>query len=367
MSWFDRRFMAVKSELGAARVAPIADEAEEIRVTEGSLRPTRIPLRTLALFLVGALAVGGLLYTVGVDYVASLLGTLGWSAPLVLLPHAFISFFDALGWARTLGHNRRRLSIGRLYCIRHAGEAISNLTPSAGLGGEPLKAYLLRRHGIQAGDGVASLVIAKTAMVCSQFLFTLLGLFLFLSFLGLLQDRAPTLVLAVAAALAICVVLVVGQRRGFAARTVRLVERLRIGGAWLARLEQQAEAIDDALVRFYRDDPRGFATTLALDMTAWLLGATEVMFLFYLMGVACDWRQALIIESLTQATIAASAIIPGGLGVQEISGTVICRALGIGEAAGAALMLLKRGREMVFTAIGVALISWLARGTAAKQ
>lgn len=358
--------MAAKTELTAEnRVA--VDQEVEARVGR-SIRSPRIPGRTLAFFLLGAIAVGALLYHVGVDDVATLLATLGWSAPLVLLPYGVMSLFDALGWARTFsGHGRRRISLWRIYCIRHAGEAISNLTPSAGLGGEPLKAYLLRRHGLEAGEGVASVIIAKTAMVCTQFVFTLLGLFLFLESLGLLRDRAPMLIGACLLALAAGVALVIGQRRGLAARAVAVFDRLGIRWAFVKRLEAQAEAIDRAFVRFYRDDRRGFAVTAGYLMIGWTLGIGEVMFLFYLMGVTCDWRNALIIESLTQATMAAAAIIPGGLGVQEISGAVLCRFLGIGEAAGTALMLLKRAREMAYTAIGVALISWLARGTAADE
>lgn len=360
--------MATKTNLTAAGAAAAVEARTEEEKVAISLRPARLPGRTIALFLLGALTVGGLLYHVGIDDVSGLLGELGWRAPLVLLPYAFISLFDALGWARAISEDgRARISLWRIYCIRHAGEAISNLTPTAGLGGEPLKAYLLRRHGVEAGDGVASVVIAKTAVVCSQFLFTLLGLFAFAEWLGLLRDRAPMLAAGGVGAIAICAVLIFGQRRGVAAKIVRLFDRIGARWSFVEKLERQAKAIDEALLRFYRDDPKGFVLATCYHMTGWLLGVGEVLFFFALMGVACDWRQALMIESLTQATMAAAAIIPGGLGVQEISGTVICGMLGVGEAAGAALMLLKRGREIAFTAIGVALISWLSRGTSAQQ
>lgn len=358
--------MGAKSELTVAARATV-DEAEEVRV-EGAIRSPRLPGRTVALFLLGAIAVGGLLYHVGIDDVADLLATLGWYAPLALVPYAVTSLFDTLGWMRTFSHHgRNRMSMWRVYFIRHAGEAISNLTPSAGLGGEPLKALLLRRHGLDAGEGVASVIIAKTAMVCTQFVFTLVGVYLFLESLGLLRARAPMLIAAGVGAALVCVILVILQRRGLAARVVRLLDRLGVRWAFVKRLEAQAEAIDRAFVRFYRDDRGGFAITAGYLMIGWLLGVGEVMLLFFLMGVTCGWRDALIIESLTQATMAAAAIVPGGLGVQEISGAVLCRILGIGEAAGAALMLLKRGREMAYTALGVALISWLARGTPANQ
>jgi putative membrane protein len=328
-----------------------------------AVSPPPVSRRTAALLALGVLAIAALVYHVGVGEVVTLLAALGWRAPLVVAPFAIISLVDSLALARALSrHGRRRLSLWRVYWIRQAGEAVSNLTPTAGLGGEPVKAYLLRRNGVEAGDGVAAVVIAKTAIVCSQFVFTLLGLLLFLDRLGVLRDRAPMLLGAALVALAVSAVLVFGQRRGLAAATVRLLDRIGARFQFVRRLERQAAAIDHALVRFYRDDPRGFVLTTAYHMIGWLLGAGEVMFLFYLMGVACDWRQAIIIESLTQATMAAAAFSPGGLGVQEISGTILCRLVGIGEAPGAALMLLKRARELVFTAVGASLISWLARG-----
>jgi putative membrane protein len=352
--------MPAKTRLSAADLAASVEDGGR-----GPLEalPGRIPLRTAALFLLGLLAVAGLVYHVGVSDIAALLASLGWRAPLIVVPYACISVFDALGLGRALGRRaRRRISLWRLYWIRHAGEALSNVTPTAGLGGEPLKAYLLRRHGVAGGDGVASVVIAKTAVICSQFLFTILGLLLLLGWLGVLRDRAPLLIAGGVLALLACAILIAGQRRGLAAASVHWLGRLRVDAPFVQRLERQAQAIDHALLRFYRDDRRGFAVATSYHMLGWLLGAAEVMLFFSLMGVSCEWRQAIIIESLTQATMAAAVIVPGGLGVQEISGTVLCRILGLGEVSGAALMLLKRAREVVFTSIGLALISWLSRG-----
>jgi len=353
--------MSAKTRASAAEPPALRARAAE-SPDAAEIQPPPTSRRTLILLLLGVAAIAGLVWHVGVGEVVALLAALGWRTPLIVLPFAFISLLDALGWARALSaHGRRRLSLWRIYWIRHAGEAISNLTPTAGLGGEPLKAFLLRRNGVPAGEGVASVVIAKTAIVSSQFLFTLLGLFLFVDHLGVLGDRVPMLIAGAVVAVAISTVLVLGQRRGAVAAAVRLLDRIAPRWAFVRRLEAQAAAIDHALLRYYRDDPRGFALTTAYHGAGWLLGAGEVLFFFWLMGVECDWRQAIIVESLTQATMAAAAFSPGGLGVQEISGTILCRLVGIGEAAGAALMILKRARELVFTAVGVSLISWLSR------
>jgi len=150
--------------------------------------------------------------------------------------------------------------------------------------------------------------------------------------------------------------IVAGQRRGLAVRGARALRVLGLDGALLGRLENRAAEVDTALAEFYREDPRGFFFAAAYSMVGWLFGAGEVMLLLFLMGLACTWREALIIESITQAAMVSAAVVPGGFGVQEFSGAVLCRFLGIGEAAGLALMLIKRVRELAFSVIGLALV-----------
>jgi uncharacterized membrane protein YbhN (UPF0104 family) len=80
-----------------------------------------------------------------------------------------------------------------------------------------------------------------------------------------------------------------------------------------------------------------------------------------LLGEPISLRDALIVEALPQPIRAVALIIPGGLGAQEVGGVALCSFLGIPEAAGVALWLLKRGRELVFDAVGLV---YLTRRTA---
>ena len=48
--------------------------------------------------------------------------------------------------------------------------------PAAYVGGEPLKAYLLKPYGVPMVEGMASVITAKTTMTLAQVLFILLGL-----------------------------------------------------------------------------------------------------------------------------------------------------------------------------------------------
>jgi hypothetical protein len=60
--------------------------------------------------------------------------------------------------------------------IRAAGEAVNAVTPTAYLGGEPLKAWLLKRHGVSLVPGLASVLVSKTALMLTQGAFVFLGL-----------------------------------------------------------------------------------------------------------------------------------------------------------------------------------------------
>ena len=52
-----------------------------------------------------------------------------------------------------------------MYVVRMIGEAYNNITPTASLGGEPVKAWLLKANwGVPLRDAGASLVIAKTTI-----------------------------------------------------------------------------------------------------------------------------------------------------------------------------------------------------------
>ena len=65
-----------------------------------------------------------------------------------------------------------------LWCIRQIGEAYNTITPLGTLGGEPIKAQLLKeRHGLSLKQGMASQVIARTTFLIALILFFIPGIF----------------------------------------------------------------------------------------------------------------------------------------------------------------------------------------------
>src|SRR5215813_11880095 len=146
----------------------------------------RRPWLYLAAVLGGITLLTFLVWNVGLGEIISHLSHIGWSAPLLFAPYIAIALCDAQGWLSAIPPSSpaRNVPLWRVSLARMAGEAINNLTPTANVGGEPIKVYLLRAHGLSTDAGLASIVAAKTALTISQIIFILLGLPFFLRRLG---------------------------------------------------------------------------------------------------------------------------------------------------------------------------------------
>jgi len=326
-------------------------------------RGTPALARTALAVLLGASLLTWLLYYTGIDEVVAQLQPLGASAPLVLLPYAVITWCDALGWRCAFpAPVAARVPLTVFNFVRMAGEAVNGLTPSATVGGEPVKVLLLRRWNVPASEAVASLFISKTALTVAQSLFVVLGM----SALFVRLHR-PDLVVAwlgvlLLATFGFAAGLVWLQRRGPASTLARMMGRLLPRSRTIGRLTAAASNIDQRLDEFYRFEHQRFQRAGAWHFLGWLIGVSEVLVITRLIDAPVSLLDATIIEGLAQVIRATAVVIPGGLGTQEVGGTALCVYLGMSEPSAVALWLLKRAREVVFDAVGLVYFAWAIRG-----
>ena len=204
----------------------------------------------LLLLCLGFALLAFMIHRVGLGNILGELEKLGPNAVLILIPYALVYTFDALGWRATLGDKIKEIGFPRLFITRMAGEAINYITPSAYLGGEPVKAYLLQKHGIPLVDGLASVVTAKTVMVISQVLFVLLGIGL--TFLNQPNSNGliPAAILVVSIVSLAAAFLVFAQHRGMFTGILWLLERMRLPSGFLKRREDQLKNLDQTILVF---------------------------------------------------------------------------------------------------------------------
>ena len=110
----------------------------------------------------------------------SLIKQMGWGLAAVLAAYLLVFLGDCVSWQILLhqvpASARSFLSLVR---IRAVGEAFNYVIPAGGMGGEPLKAVMLkRRFAMDYRDGAASLFATKTVNIIALVVFLLIGFIL---------------------------------------------------------------------------------------------------------------------------------------------------------------------------------------------
>jgi putative membrane protein len=300
------------------------------------------------------LALGLALFTTillyrGLREVAAALAVAGAGVFGVALFHVAPLIADALGWRRLLA-GPTQPSIWTMVRARWIGEAVNGLLPVLQIGGNVVKAGLVARAGVPGPCAGASVVVDVTLVVTSQVCFTVLGVIIFAAHLGggELWPAAATGAVLMACALGGFYAV---QRGGAFERLARGVQRMG-RGQWTSLVANGA-ALDDAIGALYADR-RAVAAAWAWHLASWLVGVGEVWLALRCLGHPVALADAVLLESLGQAVRAAAFAVPGALGIQEGGFLALGSALGIPPTTALALSLVKRVREIVLGAPGLA-------------
>lgn len=246
----------------------------------------------------------------------------------------------------------------RLWLVLMVGEAFNLLMPFGALGGEPFKAMLLKRHyDVSYREGTASLILIQTVNSLAQAPFAIIGAVLMLQ-ADILPDAIETGIIAATAAVTIFMVLV------YIALHMRFLAHLpaRLGASrWADRLARAIHILTDLeerLFHFVRNTPGRSLTALGFAFLSWILGAVEIYIVFAFLDVPITFAESWIIETVIVLVRSATFFVPGHIGVQDGALTMVGAALGGSNEIGLAMALIRRGRELFWAGIGLAIYGW---------
>lgn len=314
----------------------------------------------LAFLAVGVIALGGLIWHIGPSHVWETAERVGFGPfCIILLPLLVGYLLEAYGWRLTLGQWAGRIGFLRLFMVRMAGEAINVTTPTAMLGGEPMKAYLLKQDGVPMVDGLASVVIAKTIMVIAQILFMLLGLGLLLWVVGEGDYNVLAAFVSVGVLGFGVFLFLIIQRYGIGAGLLTVADTCRIRLQWLDARRPQFLALDHTIRNFYLQRRRTFVFALGVYFLAWLTEWFEVYAILYFLDAEVGWLSSLSIAAIAVLIKGSVSFIPGGMGAQEGGYLFLLMGFGYGEVTGITFALLRRIREVLWIVLGLLFLAGL--------
>jgi putative membrane protein len=301
------------------------------------------------LLAVGLAVVAWLVWDLGPGAVWEAIRVLSWRLAVVMLfPFCVAVAADTLGWRVLLPSCH--LPLATLAAARLAGEAVNLLTPTASVGGEPLKAYLVR-DGLPLEEGLASVVADKTTMVMGQAVFLAAGLAVAL----LALQPSTTVTIAMTALLVVEIVGVGGftmvQIRGGVAGAGRILHRLGVGRAESHR--ELLREVDGRLPRLYRERYVRVLVSALLHTLGWAVGGLEIYVVLTLADIPVSLTTALVVEAVGCAVRFVTFMVPGSLGALEGGNVAVFAAFGLPGAAGLSFSLVRRLREITWALIGL--------------
>ncbi len=337
-------------------------DSQRARSLQAFYRPMRPKLANLRVsivrFVLPVLGLGLfalLLSHVDAEELRHQLGAVGIAGFMAVLGvHALSFLCDVVLWQRSFPD--QRLTRGRwlmFYRIRLVGEAWNNALPLATVGGEPLKAHLLKAlYGIDYVASGTAFLIAKTANLVALVGFLAIGFACMLGDPRFAAFYQWTAGLGLAAFAIACGLLWFAQQ----GRLAQGIERLAPGSLHdsprLARALNVIQRFDAALVDGYRQSPRHMATLLLLAFATWVAGIFEIQIILNAVGHPVSSTDAWIVEAAAQLVRAAAFFVPAGVGVVDGSFVLIVGIVTGSTPLGMLVAIVRRARDVVWIGLG---------------
>jgi putative membrane protein len=297
---------------------------------------------SLSLAILGLLAGTLLVGWFGFGHVVHALLSVGWNGFGLLLAWQALLFL-LLGYAWDVIATRGGALLTPVFVWgRMVRDAATNCLPFASFGGFVLGARAVTLHGVPWPLATASVVVDATAEVLAQMVFAFVGLLILLT-----RDPSSPAAIPLAVGIGIAVAAMacfVWLQRGMGSVFAGLGRR--IAGRWFADANERVMVVQDELGAIY-SRTRRLLLGSALHFAGWIGTAFGSWIAYNLLGAHLDFEDAVAIEALLRAVLAAAFVVPGNAGIQEAGYAGFGLLYGIPPEISLGVSLLHRARDLV--------------------
>jgi len=288
---------------------------------------------------------------------AALVLKMGYGVAAVIIAYGLVAYCDALSWLHTFKPDEAaKLKVIDALRIRTIGEAFNAITPLGSMGGEPVKAQLLKEHhGLRFRQGLASQVVARTTLTLSLILFLIPGtLFLFLRE-GVSETYRASIASGVIAFSMLILLFLLFQTTGSLSKITSWFDRTFPSATEPRKSVHFLVELCDMMSGYYKNHTMLCWQSIFYAWLGWVAGIVELWLTLHFLGVSLDWMDLWIIEATLQLVRAGSFFIPLSLGAQEGGLILIFMSLGMAGPLGLAVSFARRIRELVWIGLGLTL------------
>lgn len=331
-----------------------------------SKRYARLKLLGVFLTLIGVGLFVYFIYSVGLSEIASNIEKFGIAGFGIILAIYFFRILARASAWRLSVYEPYKLELRDTVPAVIIGEAMSSLVPLGILVSGTSKAVAVRKR-VPLVVGLSSIATENIFYSFTTAIFLLLGAFTFLRSFPL--DDGWTLTVDILIAV-LCIVLVFGvvvliKQWHFASELCEKLYRRGIAKTWLEHGRGEVRLFENFIYGFYRKYPRRFLPIFVFEALFHILGVMEVWFVLGRIADNAPLLNAFLLESVSRLITIVFKLVPFLIGVDEAGAQFIGETIAAGAGVGITLAIIRKGRILFWTSIGLALI--LKRGLSFKD
>ncbi len=326
----------------------------------------------VAFLLLGIAGFCAIPFIVDVDETISTIRSVGWPClAAYLLTAGAVLLFPALAWWILMRSEGIPAGLGQAIKATAMGAPLNFFTPSAYLGGEPLKMYYIAREaGVTKRRVLATIIAAKVQEVAALLLVMVAAAVFFVGKQDMMGRRNEILLTAAMLVVAgIWAFLMVGFYRDWrpTVKFVNLLARFGVAKRRLARLRSWCEDMERIIHALLTQRWRA----ALVSQVVVFLSAISILVRPYVFFAFAGHIPTLRLEDVCMIYVIVNfintiTIIPGSLGLLEGGVVGFFAARGLGDHNGAALMIMNRAADVFFVSLGIWLIAHYGLTSVAK-
>ncbi|NOT46316.1 MAG: flippase-like domain-containing protein [Acidobacteria bacterium] len=305
-------------------------------------------------------------WSVGVTEISKNIEKLGVAGFGVILVIYFLRILTrAMAWRLSV-YDPYELELSDTVPAVIIGEAMSSMIPLGILISGTAKAMAVRKR-VPLVVGLSSVATENLFYSFTTSAFLMLGALTFLRNFPVEDSWTWTIdgLIAVLFVLLILGIVMVIKQWHFASETCEWLYRRGILTGVLEHGRSEVRLFENLIYGFYRRHPKRFLPICLLETAFHILGIVEVWFILSRLSDAVSLLNAFLLESVSRLITIIFKLVPFLVGVDEAGAQFVGETVAAGVGIGVTLAIIRKGRILFWTGVGLALI--VKRGLSLKE
>jgi uncharacterized protein (TIRG00374 family) len=302
--------------------------------------------------LVGVVIFCFIIYKIGPLQIWENICKITWQNFLVLMALRVAYWLvRTLSWKLVVDAYEGKASLLDLCMARLSGHAVSQLTPSAVVGGEVARVFMIDCSSKKLN--LATVIVDKTIELLTVIFFTIFGVVMAIARISM-PVKLKTIFIVSSAVLFLLLLFVMSkQRKGLFEWLVKSLAKMKIRPGVLQKNMEKIKETDEYISDFYRSHRTRFIGSFLIYSLLILIWSLEIHITLLFIGATnISFADSFLVTVLGNLAFTFS-FIPGSLGIYEATYVGLFAMLGKGTDLGITLVLIRRILALLWAGIGL--------------